>query len=53
MGREVAIATLISATSAIRQMMSQDDVLRQLLPAILLPDAGSAPGTSALRTVRF
>jgi hypothetical protein len=52
-GREVALATLISAASAITQLMPRDDVLRQVLPTILLPDAGGTPLTSELRTVRF
>jgi hypothetical protein len=52
-GREVALATLISAASAITQLMPRDDVLRQVLPMILLPDAGGTPITGELRTVRF
>jgi hypothetical protein len=52
-GREVALATLMSATSAITQLIPKDDVLRQLLAAILLPDAGGTPVTGELHTVRF
>jgi hypothetical protein len=52
-GREVAVATLISATSAVTQLVPKDDVLRQLLQVILQPDAAGTPVTSELRTVRF
>ncbi len=52
-GREVALATLISAASAITQLMPRDEVLRQVLPTILLPDVGGTPITGELRTVRF
>ena len=52
-GREVAVATLISATSAVTQLVPKDDVLRQLLQAILLPDAGGISVTDELRTDRF